>query len=277
MAGRIHGAEPLQIAVAIIFALALLAGCGGKRQQQARNIPPPPPLSTPTPSSVPGPRTTPTPVPEHPSARTQPSPPVRRIPEEPVEEGELNFPPDARVLYKQVGWASWYGPGFQKRKGANGEVFDTEKMTAAHRTLPLNSIVRVTDLKTNVSVIVRITDRGPFVGDRILDLSRAAARKLSVFQRGTALVRIEVLQTPAPIDSGGRWCVQIGAFQDHDEAAKLKDRLTRRYHTAKILQFASPVGGDWLRILVANDDKSRAESLIRETHTEAGMFLVRID
>lgn len=201
---------------------------------------------------------------------------MKHIPE-PTEEGELNFPPDAKVLYKQVGWASWYGPGFQKRKGANGEVFDTEKMTAAHRTLPMNSIVRVTDLKTNVSILVRITDRGPFVSDRILDLSRAAARKLSVFQRGTALVRIEVLQTPVPLDSGGRWCVQIGAFPDHEEAAELKEKLVRRYHSAKVLQFTSPVGGDWLRIMVANDDKSRAESLIRETRTDAGMFLVRLD
>lgn len=150
-------------------------------------------------------------------------------------------------------------------------------MTAANRTLPLNSIVRVTDLKTDESVIVRITDRGPFVGDRILDLSRAAARRLSVFQRGTALVRMEVLETPASLTSGGRWCVQIGAFPDHEEAAKLKQKLTRRYHTAKVLQFTSPMGGDWLRVLVANDDKQRAESLIRETHTDAAKYLVRID
>lgn len=190
---------------------------------------------------------------------------------------EIIVPPNARVLYRETGWASWYGPGFQKRKGANGEIFDTDKMTAAHRTLPLNSIARVTNVKTNESVLVRITDRGPFVGDRILDLSRAAARKLSVYQRGTALVRIEVLETPASITDGGRWCVQIGAFPDHDEAARLKQKLTRRYHTAKVLQFTSPVGGDWLRIMVADDDKKRAESLMRETHTEAGMFLVRMD
>jgi rare lipoprotein A len=190
---------------------------------------------------------------------------------------EIIVPPNAKVIYREVGWASWYGPGFQNRKGANGEVFDTNKMTAANRTLPLNSIVRVTDLKTNESVIVRITDRGPFVGDRILDLSRAAARKLSVFQRGTALVRLEVLETPAPIASGGRWCVQIGAFPDHEQAAKLKQKLTRRYHTAKVLQFSSPMGGDWLRVLVANDDKKRAEELIHETRTDAAKFLVRID
>jgi rare lipoprotein A len=98
-----------------------------------------------------------------------------------------------------------------------------------------------------------------------------------VFQHGTALVRLEVLETPAPIASGGRWCVQIGAFPDHEQAAKLKQKLTRRYHTAKVLQFSSPMGGDWLRILVANDDKKRAEELMRETHTDAAMFLVRID
>jgi rare lipoprotein A len=181
------------------------------------------------------------------------------------------------VLYSEVGWASWYGPGFQKRKTANGEVFDTNKMTAAHRTLPLNSIARVTNLKTGESVLVRITDRGPFVGDRILDLSRAAARRLSVYQHGTALVRIEVLEAPAPIQTGGRWCVQIGAFPDHEQAAKLKEKISHRYHTAKVLQFTSPVGGDWLRILVAEGDKKRAESLMRETHTSAAMFLVRLD
>lgn len=176
-----------------------------------------------------------------------------------------------------MGWASWYGPGFQNRHAANGELFDTERMTAAHRELPLNSIVRVTNVKTNESVLVRITDRGPFVNDRILDLSRAAARKLSVYQHGTALVRIEVLEAPSPIASGGKWCVQIGGFNDADQAANLKEKLSRRYHAAKVLQFLSPTGESWLRIRVADDLKSRAEALIRETHTDAGMFLVRLD
>jgi len=246
----------------------VLAGCG-RHQTQANKVPPAPPMEVPPPRPTPATeaRTTPPPRPN-----VTPSPaPVPRI------SDEIIVPRDAKVLYTQTGWASWYGPGFQKRKGANGEVFDTEKMTAAHRTLPLNSIVRVTDLKTSESVLVRITDRGPFVGDRILDLSRAAARRLSVYQHGTALVRIEVLETPASIQSGGRWCVQIGAFQDSHEAARLKERLIRRYHSAKVLQFSSPQGGDWLRILVANDDKRRAESLIHETHTDASMFLVRLD
>jgi len=104
-------------------------------------------------------------------------------------------------LYTETGWASWYGPGFQNRQAANGEPFDTERMTAAHRTLPLNSIARITNLKTGETALVRITDRGPFVNDRVLDLSRAAARRLSVYQHGTALVRIEVLQPAEQVAS----------------------------------------------------------------------------
>ncbi len=252
--------------------LLLLAGCGSHRRPDTANVPPAPAPPTTTASIPKPPVSIPRPTPLPPLARPSPAPSPKR-----EADSEIVVPPNARVLYREVGWASWYGPGFQHRKGANGEVFDTEKMTAAHRTLPLNSILRVTDLKTSESVLVRITDRGPFVGDRVLDLSRAAARRLSVFKRGTALVRIEVLETPAPIATGGRWCVQIGAFPDPEDAARLKQKLTRRYHTAKVLQFTSPMGGDWLRILVANDDKERAESLIHETHTDASKFLVRMD
>ncbi|HEU4413174.1 MAG TPA: septal ring lytic transglycosylase RlpA family protein [Candidatus Angelobacter sp.] len=219
-----------------------------------------PPSATP-PSRLPTP--TPTPVPS-----VKPAPSVG---------GEIHVPRNARVLYTEVGFASWYGPGFQKRNGANGLPYDMNAMTAAHRTLPLNTIARVTDLKTGASVLLRITDRGPFVGDRVIDLSRAAARQLSVYQRGTALVRIEVLETPAPIKEGGRWCVQIGAFADSRDATQLKEKLARKYRTAKVLQFSSPVGGDWIRVRVAEDNKARAQEVMRETHTDAGVFLVRLD
>ncbi|HZS29356.1 MAG TPA: septal ring lytic transglycosylase RlpA family protein [Candidatus Angelobacter sp.] len=225
--------------------------------------PPAAPASTPAPARIPTP--TPTPVP-----RPAPTPATR-------PDAEIRVPKNAKVLYSEVGYASWYGPGFQKRNAANGQPYDMNAMTAAHRTLPLGSIARVTDLKTGDSVLLRITDRGPFVGDRIIDLSRAAARKLSVYQHGTALVRIEVLETPAPIKEGGRWCVQIGAFTDSADARKLKEKLAKRYRTAKVLQFTSPVGGDWLRVLVAEDDKERAQEVMRETHTDAGVFLVRLD
>lgn len=225
--------------------------------------PPPPPSASIPPARIPTP--TPTPVP------VQPATPAPRA------NTEIIVPKNAKVLYTEVGYASWYGPGFQKRNAANGQPYDMNAMTAAHRTLPLNTIARVTDVKTGDSVLLRITDRGPFVGDRVIDLSRAAARRLSVFQKGVALVRIEVLETPAPIKEGGRWCVQIGAFSDASDAAQLKEKLSRRYRTAKVLQFTSPVGGDWLRIRVADDDKQRAQEVMRDTHTDAGVYLVRLD
>jgi rare lipoprotein A len=227
--------------------------------------PPPsiPPSRQPTPTPAPFPSPSPSPTPS-------PTPSLR-------SDAEIVVPKNAKVLYTEVGYASWYGPGFQKRNAANGQPYDMNAMTAAHRTLPLNTIARVTDVKTGDSVLLRITDRGPFVSDRVIDLSRAAARKLSVYQHGTALVRIEVLETPAPIKEGGRWCVQIGAFQDSRDAAELKAKLSRRYRTAKVLQFSSPVGGDWIRVRVAEDDKKRAQEVMRETHTDAGVYLVRLD
>jgi rare lipoprotein A len=150
-------------------------------------------------------------------------------------------------------------------------------MTAAHRTIPLNSIARVTNLKTAESVLVRITDRGPFVSNRVLDLSRAAARQLSVYQHGTAFVKIEVLESPGSMQNGGRWAVQIGVFNSAEEASRLKQKLAQRYHTAKVLQFAGPTGDQWLRVRVADDDRRRAEAVAHETHTTAGIYLVRLD
>jgi len=177
-----------------------------------------------------------------------------------------------------VGYASWYGPPYHNRRGANGEIFDMNQLTAAHRTLPLNSVVRVTNLQTNHSTIVRITDRGPFVPDRIIDLSAAAAKAVDVWRPGTAKVRLDVLGAPADISQGGRWCVQIGAIQDAEAATELKEKLTRRYRTAKVLEFASPVGDYWIRIRVPEDDKHRAEELARENTTpEGNIFLVRLD
>lgn len=91
------------------------------------------------------------------------------------------------------GMASWYGPGFAGRLTANGEIFDPAQLTAAHRTLPFNTHVRVTNLANGRSVTVRINDRGPFVGNRIIDLSRAAAERIGMIGSGTARVRLEPL------------------------------------------------------------------------------------
>jgi len=151
-------------------------------------------------------------------------------------------------------------------------------MTAAHLTLPLGSIVRVTNLQTGRSAVLRITDRGPFVEGRILDLSLAAAKALDVYLPGTAKVRMQVLATPASLDVGGRWAVQIGGFPVEKHAAELAEHLQRRYQTAKILKFASPTGDWWVRVRVLDDDRQRAQNLIREIQpAQAPAFLVRLD
>ena len=151
-------------------------------------------------------------------------------------------------------------------------------MTAAHLTLPLGSVVRITNLKTGHAALVRITDRGPFVPGRIVDLSLAAAKALDVFLPGTAKVRLEVLQAPAPLDTGGRWAVQIGSLSNEKAAAELAGHLQRRYQAAKVLKFSSPAGGWWVRVRVTDDDRQRAMTLAHETETvEGSVFLVRLD
>jgi len=151
-------------------------------------------------------------------------------------------------------------------------------LTAAHRTLPLGSTVRVTNLKTGHSTVVRITDRGSFVEGRIVDLSLAAAKQADVWQAGVAQVRLEVLRTPVPFDHGGRWAVQIGSFQSQDRANRIALRLAQRYKTAKVLRFSSPVGDWWIRVRVLKDDRKRAEEVARDTQSVEGkVFLVRLD
>jgi rare lipoprotein A len=194
------------------------------------------------------------------------------------EKNDLSVPSDAKPILIQTGLASWYGPPYHNRKSSNGEVYDMNAMTAAHRTLPLGSIVRVTNVKTGSSAIVRITDRGPFIGARIIDLSLAAAKKVDLVRAGVSQVRVEVLRTPAPIDQGGRWAVQIGAFAEEPPATSMADRISRRYHTAKVIHFGSPVGDWWVRVRVLGDDRGRAEEVARDTKTpEGAVFLVRLD
>lgn len=196
----------------------------------------------------------------------------------PAQVPEIAFPPDAKPLMVETGTASWYGPPYHNRRGSNGEIYDMHAMTAAHRTLPLGSIVRVVNVESGESAIVRITDRGPFIEGRILDLSKAAAEKIGMLQKGTTTVRVEVLKTPAPIDVGGRWAVQIGAFAQEQPARDLAGHLTRRYRSAKVLTFGSPVGDWWVRVRVQNDLRAKAEEVVKETTTaEGAIFLVRLD
>lgn len=194
-----------------------------------------------------------------------------------VANPELQVYGRAKPIYVETGIASWYGPPYHNRKAANGEVFDMHQLTAAHKTLPINSVIRVTNLSNGKAALMRVTDRGPFIGDRVLDLSLGAAKEIGVYRSGLAKVKIEVLDAPKPLDRGGRWCVQIGAFTDSDEAAKLKSKLMRKYKTAKVIQFAGPTG-DWVRIRPPADDRAKAFEVARDTRVnEGGVFLVRLD
>ena len=98
--------------------------------------------------------------------------------------------------YYEVGIASWYGPGFDGNYTANGEIYDMEGISAAHKTLPFGTIVRVIDLESNNSVIVRINDRGPFVEGRIIDLSKGAAREFDLIERGITKVGLRIVRWP---------------------------------------------------------------------------------
>lgn len=104
--------------------------------------------------------------------------------------------------FRQVGMASWYGPGFHGRRTASGERFDQNRLTAAHRKLPLGSEVKVTNLENGRSITVEINDRGPYIDGRVIDLSKAAAGKLGIIEEGIARVRIEA--SPQQLALAGR-------------------------------------------------------------------------
>ncbi len=141
--------------------------------------------------------------------------------------------------YDETGVASWYGPKFHGKRTANGEIFDQNAITAAHKTLPLPSWVEVTNLQNKRRLIVRVNDRGPYAHNRIIDLSRASAHELGIIRAGTAPVRVRVVkprktqvaaappqtrQAP-PRNDNPKLFVQVGAFSDPMNAKALADRL----------------------------------------------------
>jgi len=130
--------------------------------------------------------------------------------------------------YTETGYASWYGPGFHGRQAANGEIYDQHALTAAHRTLPFGTLVEVTRRDTGHRVVVRITDRGPFVRGRIIDLSHEAARRLGSIGPGVVPVRLRIAALPDAAPLSGIYTVQLGKFQDPRRAQSLYERLGPR-------------------------------------------------
>jgi rare lipoprotein A len=246
-------------------ALVLLAGC---HHRPATVYAPPPPVL----------------LPASPSSNTGASGIAANAPIAPASvnpgvtsAADLAFVAGHAPVWSETGTASWYGPPYNKRRGANGQIYDQDAMTAAHRTLPLNSLIRVTNVRTGQQAVLHVTDRGPFVPGRVLDLSLASAKALGVYLPGLATVRIDVFAVPAPIESGGRWCVQIGAFKDEDAAEKLRTHLSRKYQTANVIEFTGPTG-HWVRIRPFRDNKERAAEIAHELKPSEGeAYLVRLD
>src|SRR5215510_5085768 len=194
--------------------------------------------------------------------------------------GKKRAPPPAmaRLGSTQTGTASWYGAPYHGRKAANGEIYDMEKMTAAHRTLPFDTWVRVENTANHKSVEVRITDRGPFVGSRMIDLSHAAARAIEMIAPGTVPVRMEVIRTPA-IAAPGVFAVQVGAFRERTNAERTRARMASRFGTAKlILREGNP---DLWRVLVGSETTEQDAMIlaekIRQEIGERNAFVVRLD
>jgi len=139
----------------------------------------------------------------------------------------------------QTGMASWYGIDEHNKKAASGERFDKNEQTAAHKTLPMDTIVRVTNLENGKDVVVRINDRGPFVKNRIIDLSYAAAKQIDMLGPGTASVKVEVISTPHRDNNyfEPKYIVQVGSFKDEDNANQLMDKLSNDFDNVNIQEF----------------------------------------
>lgn len=198
---------------------------------------------------------------------------------------DANFPytpvsPDGTALHVgqvfQVGIASFYGPQEQGQPTASGEPFDYHKMTAAHLTLPLGTRVRVTDLKTHRSVVVKVNDRGPFWPHRVLDLSLGAARKIGVYPDGLDPVRIEIVQLPDPLRPG-RFTVQVGWFNDGQLLSQCR-RLMEEDSHLPVVEFHSS-SGRWLRyshtVSLPRKQGQQIVETLREHHFPA--YLVRLN
>jgi rare lipoprotein A len=200
------------------------SGCGSRRPVISRRQPPPA-QPTDTPATTEEAAKHSTDVPEPP----------------PASKRNKSAPMPAPTGYTEQGNASWYGAPFHGRRASNGEVYDMYKLTAAHRTLPFETMVRVTSVNNGKSTVVRITDRGPFVDNRIIDLSLAAAREIESVGPGVVPVRVEVL-SPGVDPTSGFFTVQVGAFRDRDNAERLRERLSAFYSPIFIQQYDSPDG-----------------------------------
>ncbi len=249
-----------------VLCVNCVSGCGSRRPIVSRQPPPAQPTETPAETAEAAKRATD--VPESSAASAPVAPNSRR---------NKPAPTPAPSGYAEEGNASWYGAPFNGRRASNGEIYDMYKLTAAHRTLPFETMVRVTNLNNGKSTVVRITDRGPFVENRIIDLSLAAAREIELVGPGVAPVRVEVLGGIDP--TAGYFTVQVGSFRDRGNAERLRDRLNVSYSPIFIQQYDSP-DGMYYRVRVGKiSGEDAARQFGEQLRDREGFtpFLVRLD
>lgn len=238
----------MRISPRVFVAVLLLVFAGGCAHRHRGGVP----TSAPAPPST----GTPAPTPAPPAAPTAPGGPLRFIEE---------------------GIASWYGVPYHGRKAANGEIYDMNKLTAAHRTLPFETVLRVTNLRNGKRTQVRITDRGPFVEGRIIDLSLAAAREIDMVATGVARVRLEFISGPP--EMVGAFTVQVGAFLQKENAVHLRQSLERRYQPVFVVEYDSP-RGLFYRVRVGRLPNEAAANRLAEKlkmQEQLTTFVVRLD
>ncbi|MGA8023769.1 MAG: septal ring lytic transglycosylase RlpA family protein [Candidatus Acidiferrales bacterium] len=242
----------MRLILLLIFVSVTVAGCAH------HNVAAHPPAATPSPQ---------------PGTTTGGAAPSRASGAPPAIERQPAIPGE----YLEEGVASWYGIPFNGHRTSNGEIYDMHQFTAAHRTLPFNCLVRVTNLDNGKQTEVRINDRGPFVANRVIDLSLSAAQAIEMVGPGTAHVRLEILSGPNP--QAGFFGVQIGAFKMEENAEKLKAQLEASYSPVSIATYDSP-NGTFYRVRVGHlPTEDAAQQLAGQLHT-AGQFttfVVRLD
>jgi rare lipoprotein A len=179
--------------------------------------------------------------------------------------------------YTEEGVASWYGIPYHGRPAADGEIYDMETLVAAHRVMPFNTWLKVTNLANSKSVNVRVIDRGPFVEGRILDLSKAAARQIDLLGQGIGPVRLEVIAAPVNVPSNNFYAVQVGAFAIYANAEGTRNQYAQRFGTAQLAvkQGAVPL---W-RVLVGKEASVEAAQRLANQLTAENktVFVVRLD
>src|ERR1700742_3597549 len=245
--GRLNG-RWFGLAASICVASIFVTGCGGRQ-----------PVATAPPVTNTPPEPAPPPIPE-PTNRPALSSPAAANPK--PHEGGTVF---------EEGKASWYGAPFHGRQASNGETYDMYKFTAAHRTLPFNTMVRVTNTTNGKSTTMRITDRGPFVDNRIIDLSYAAAKQIESIGPGVVTVQLEILSAIDPNE--GTFTIQVDAFKDKANAERLVRRLSAAsFPSVEVQSFHSPKGEAFYRVHVGKiSGEDAAKKMSEELHAREGV------